>query len=84
MADRRTGLAYVNGTSAAWTWDSDSRVTDLNHTTSGGTLQAWHYNYTNAGDPLAQNDLTPSYTAMGEAYANTTRCTESTATNGAS
>ncbi len=34
-------------------------------TLGGGTLQAWDYGYSNAGDPLAQNDLT--YGTMGEA-----------------
>ena len=41
-------------------------MTALSATASGGTLQAWGYGYTDAGDPLSQNDL--SFGTMGEAY----------------
>jgi YD repeat-containing protein len=65
-ADRRATMAYANSTTTNWTLDANSRVTNLSTTASGGTLQAWQYGYTDAGDPLSQNDL--SFGTMGEAY----------------
>jgi RHS repeat-associated protein len=67
-ADRRGTMTYANSAVTTWTLDADSRVTGLNVTASGGTLQAWGYGYNATGDLLSQADLTPSYGTMGEAY----------------
>ena len=61
----------MNGTAATWTFDANSRVTNLKHATTGmvpATFQEWDYRYTAADDPLVQDDVTPGHTALGEAY----------------
>ena len=65
-ADRRTTMTYGNSALTTWALDNDSRITNQAVTLGGGTLQAWKYGYTDAGDPLSQNDL--SFGTMGEAY----------------
>ena len=65
-ADRRSTMTYGNSAVTTWTLDNDSRITNQAVTLGSGTLQAWKYGYTDAGDPLSQNDL--SFGTMGEAY----------------
>ena len=66
-ADRRISMVYGNsGEVTSGTLDNDGRVTDLAVTSGTNTLQEWKYGYTDAGDPLSQNDV--SYGTMGEAY----------------
>ena len=65
-ADRRSTMTYGNSAVTTWTLDKNSQVTELAVTLGGGTLQAWDYGYSNAGDPLSQTDV--SFGTMGEAY----------------
>ena len=65
-ADRRSTMTYGNSAVTTWTLDNNSRVTNLAVTLGSGTLQAWGYGYSNAGDPLSQTNVT--YGTMGEAY----------------
>ena len=70
-ADRPATRPYVNGTQAAWTLDANNRTTKLKHATTGMapvTFQEWDYRYTNADNPLVQDDVTPGLTVHGEAY----------------
>ena len=65
-ADRRSTMTYGNSAVTTWTLDKNSQVTALAVTLGGGTLQAWDYGYSNAGDPLSQTDA--SFGTMSEAY----------------
>ena len=70
-ADRPETRTYVNGTETDWTFDANNRVTNLKHATTGmapTTFQEWDYRYTDADDPLVQDDVTPALTVHGEAY----------------
>lgn len=70
-ADRRDTRAYVNGTATTWAYDANSRITNLNHATTAMmpvTFQEWDYRYSDAGNALVQDDITPMLTVHGEAY----------------
>ena len=71
-ADRRSQRLYANNVRTNWTPDANDRETDLKHSYVGGmtpvTLQEWNYRYTNADDPLVQDDVTPMFTVHGQAY----------------
>ncbi len=65
-ADRRSTMTCGNSAVTTWTLDKNSQVTALAVTLGSGTLQAWDYGYSNAGDPLSQTDA--SFGTMSEAY----------------
>ncbi|MEZ6243328.1 MAG: RHS repeat-associated core domain-containing protein [Phycisphaerales bacterium] len=52
LADRPTARAYANATSAAWTYDTNNRLTRLTHAGPGGALIDLEYGYDTMDNPL--------------------------------
>jgi RHS repeat-associated protein len=62
-AGRLQSRTFANGKVTNWNYDSDDRITGINHV----GVQAWDYRYTDEGDALVQDDLTTPN--RGESYA---------------
>jgi RHS repeat-associated protein len=77
-ADRRNSLAYPNGVTTAYTFDTLNRLTNLDATIGSGTITQWGYTYDNASNRLTKTspDYSETYT-----YDSLYRLTQAVRTN---